>query len=153
MTASLVSFAVFLAGCSGTSVSNTANTPNTNQALKVSNNASTVNNSTNAVVAPNSSTTNINSNSTSNINRNTAAVKEPTPQIGSGGNDLMLFSQVRSTLSADKELADAVIIEVKEGNVTLSGKVSSAAQKAKAEELIKPVNGVKSIKNNIAVSK
>lgn len=79
-------------------------------------------------------------------------VKEPTPQIGSGGDDMSLFTQARGVLSSDKELSNAVIIEIKEGNVTLNGKVSSEAQKAKALQLVQSVKGIKSVKNNLRVS-
>lgn len=79
-------------------------------------------------------------------------VKEPTPQIGSGGGDMFLFTQVRSALSSDKELFNAVIVEIKEGNATLTGKVSSEAQKEKAVQLIQSVQGIKTVKNNLRVS-
>lgn len=79
------------------------------------------------------------------------SVNAPKPSIGSGGNDFSLFAQVRSALVADQELANAVIIEVKEGNVTLTGSVSSEAQKAKAGQLVQGIAGVKSVKNNLRV--
>lgn len=153
MAAGFVSLTVFLTGCTETSVSNTANKSNTNQATVISNtNAANTNVAPNAA-APNTATANLNSNSAPTGNLKSApAVKEPTPQIGSGANDLMVFTQLRSALSADQELQNGVIIEIKEGNVTLSGKVSSAAQKTKAEQLIKAVSGVKTVKNNIGVS-
>ncbi|CAN5678513.1 hypothetical protein BH20ACI4_BH20ACI4_29130 [soil metagenome] len=150
---SLGLLSIFLSGCSETSVSNTASTLNTNQVVVISN--------TNTNAAPNVSMTNVNGSpmtnnvntSVSNANRKSApTMKEPTPQIGSGANDFMLFTQMRGALNSDKELQD-VIIEVKEGNVTLSGKVPGADQKAKAEQLVKTVNGVKTVKNNINVSK
>lgn len=156
--ASLISLSLFLSGCSESTVSNTANKSNTNQAVIASNNNTSMN--TNAV--SNVSTANVNSVSTANITNSSAsndnrkpaqAVKEPTPQVGSGANDLLLFTQLRNSLSSDKDLQTYVIIEVKEGNVTLSGKAASAEKKAQAEQLIKAVNGVKSVKNNITVSK
>lgn len=78
--------------------------------------------------------------------------KMPTPQIGSGGNDLFLFTQVRAAVNADPELKAAnLIIEVKDGAVTLSGTVASAALKAKAEELARGA-GSKSVRNQLRVS-
>ena len=65
---------------------------------------------------------------------------------------MFLFTQVRGALSSDKELFTAVSIEIKEGKATLTGKVSSEAQKAKAEQLVKGVKGIKSLKNNLRVS-
>lgn len=81
------------------------------------------------------------------------SAKEPAPQIGTGGIDMFLFTQVRGALSSDKELADAVIVEIQQGVVTLTGNVSSGNQKAKAEQLVQSVQGVKSVKNNLRVSK
>jgi osmotically-inducible protein OsmY len=79
-------------------------------------------------------------------------VKEHNPQIGSGGGDMFLFTQVRSALSSDKELFNTVIVEIKEGNATISGNVKSEAQKAKAAQLVQSVNGIKSVKNNLRVT-
>lgn len=76
-------------------------------------------------------------------------VKDPTPQIGSGAEDLLLFTQARGALSSDAELLNAVIIELKEGTATLTGNVSSQAQKAKAAQLVQSVKGIKSVKNNL----
>lgn len=78
--------------------------------------------------------------------------KAPTPQIGSGGNDLFLFTKTRAAVNADPELKAAnLIIEVKEGVVTLSGAVASPALKAKAEELARGA-GPKSVRNQLRVS-
>lgn len=150
LTTGVVSLAFSLAGCSSAPVSNTTNA---NQAAMISNtNSATVNTPAN-IAAPNVSAANTSNVSAPNDNRKSAtAMKEPTPQIGSGGGDLALFLQARAALGFDKQLQGDVIIEVKEGNVTLSGKAANAAQKAKAEQAVKAVNGVKSIKNNITVS-
>jgi hypothetical protein len=78
--------------------------------------------------------------------------KAPTPQIGSGGNDLFLFTQARAAINDDADLKAAnVIIEVKEGVVTLSGNVASAALKSKAEQLARGA-GAKDVKNQLRVS-
>lgn len=78
--------------------------------------------------------------------------KPPTPQIGSGGNDLFLFTQARAAINDDEDLKDAnVIIEVKDGVVTLSGDVASAALKTKAEKLAR-VAGTKDVRNQLRVS-
>lgn len=76
----------------------------------------------------------------------------PTPKVGSGGNDLFLFTQARAAVNADPELKAAnLIIEVKEGVVTLSGTVASAALKSKAEQLARGA-GPKDVKNQLRVS-
>ena len=83
---------------------------------------------------------------------NAPQAKGPTPQIGSGGNDLFLFTQARAAINEDADLKAAnVVIEVKEGVVTLSGAVASAALKSKAEELARGA-GAKGVKNQLRVS-
>lgn len=78
--------------------------------------------------------------------------KMPTPQVGSGGNDLFVFTQARAALNTDPELKAAnLIIEVKEGVVTLSGTVASAALKSKAEELARGA-GSKAVRNQLRVA-
>jgi hyperosmotically inducible periplasmic protein len=83
---------------------------------------------------------------------NAPPAKMPTPQIGSGGNDLFLFTKARAAVNADPELKAAnLIVEVKEGVVTLSGTVASAALKSKAEELARGA-GPKDVRNQLRVS-
>lgn len=83
---------------------------------------------------------------------NAPAAKTPKPQIGSGGNDLFLFTQARAAINNDADLKAAnLIVEVKEGVVTLSGNVASAALKSKAEELARGA-GAKDVKNQLRVS-
>jgi len=142
--ATLVS--VILYGCSGTPESNVATTVNVNRTATVVNN-NVSNNSPNTSV-PVTNNTNVPA-----ANRKPSApVKDPVPEIGSGAADFGLFAQVKAALSTDAELSKAVIVEIKEGNATLSGSVSSEAQKAKAEQQVRGVKGIKSVKNNIRVS-
>lgn len=83
---------------------------------------------------------------------NAPQAKTPAPQIGSGGNDLFLFTQARAAINNDADLKAAnLIVEVKEGVVTLSGNVASAALKSKAEELARGA-GAKGVKNQLRVS-
>lgn len=153
----LILVSIVLAGCSKNTDPDVAKTDDANQsALTFDNN----NVSTNPPNAP----APIGSNASAAITGNTStpiagqakkpmpSVKQPTAQIGSGGGDLFLFTQVRGALNSDKELLNAVIVEIKEGNVTLTGKVSSEAQKAKAAQLVQSVQGVKTVKNNLRVS-
>ncbi|MDT5270942.1 MAG: hyperosmotically inducible periplasmic protein [Acidobacteriota bacterium] len=80
------------------------------------------------------------------------SAKMPKPQVGSGGNDLFLFTQARAAVDADPELkASNLIVEVKEGVVTLNGTVASAALKSKAEQLARGA-GPKDVKNQLRVS-
>ncbi|MBA3357179.1 MAG: BON domain-containing protein [Pyrinomonadaceae bacterium] len=84
---------------------------------------------------------------------NPKAASIPKPQISSGGSDFSLFTQARGLLGADAELtAENIIIDVKAGVLTLSGTVANAAQKSKAEELMRAVGGVKAVKNRLRIS-
>jgi len=96
----------------------------------------------------------VNNAPTTILNKNNSSlpsVNNPKPQIGSGSLDFGLFAQVRNALSSDKELFDSIKVELKEGSVILTGNVSSAAQKTKAEQLIQNIKGIKSVKNNLRV--
>ncbi len=150
----LVLILIVLSGCTKNSEPDVAKTDNINQAPTASNN--------NTVTANNNVSANGSSTSTpivSNTSASTTAqdrkpsppANQPTPQVGSGGGDMFLFTQVRGALSSDKELLNGVIVEIKEGNATLTGKVSSEAQKAKAAQLVQSVNGIKNVKNNLRV--
>jgi hypothetical protein len=78
--------------------------------------------------------------------------KAPAPQIGSGGNDFFLFTQARAAINNDPELKTAnLVVEVKEGVVTLSGTVANAALKSKAEQLARGA-GSKSVRNQLRVA-
>ncbi len=165
----LILISIILSGCSKNPEPDVAKTANANQPLTASNNSNVVANgsliaNSNITANPaNTPTTIVNNNSAPIVNNNSAPivnkdkkstppVKEPVPQIGSGGDDLFLFTQVRGALSSDAELLNAVIVQIKEGNATLTGNVSSEAQKTKAGQLIQSVNGIKSVKNNLRVS-
>ncbi len=137
-------YLVILSGCSQSSESETANTVNINRTV--------ANRVENTPMIQSASPPAVNNNSAATNGarqQNASAAKQPTPYIGSGGDDLSLFTQVRGALSSDKELANSVIVEIKEGVVTLKGNLSSQAQKAKAESLVKGVPGVKSVKNTL----
>jgi len=156
----LILVSIVLSGCSKNPEPVAANTATANQSSTVLNN--NVNQSP-AVLNNNNSAVNTTTGSMPIVNNNSLPVagkekkplpsaKEPTPQIGAGAGDLVLFTQARSALSSDSEFIDAVIIEIKEGNVTLTGNVSSEAQKIKAGRLVQSVNGIKSVKNNLRVA-
>lgn len=150
----LILISIILSGCSKNPEPEVAKTVNTNQSPTPSNN-NVVANSNVPANPPNTPTTIVNNSSTPIVNKDKKSappVKEPTPQIGSGGSDMFLFAQVRGALSSDTELINAVIVEIKEGNATLTGSVSSQAQKTKAGQLIQNIKGIKSVKNNLRVS-
>lgn len=164
-----VLFAVILAGCSQTDETDTI-TNNANQTATLNNeNTSTVSSNTSNTMTPSEDRTATNTSNSSipqtdndssattgkqnpTDRKPTQPVKSPTPIQSTGAQDMFLFVQIRGALNADKELGDAVTVELKEGNVILTGKVPSEEQKKKAEEAVRNVKGVKSIKNNLRVS-
>lgn len=84
---------------------------------------------------------------------NRQAARFPTPQIGTGGSDFFLFTQARAAVLADTEFKTAnITIDVRAGALTLSGNVANAAQKARAEQLVRAVSGIKSVNNQLRIS-
>jgi osmotically-inducible protein OsmY len=70
--------------------------------------------------------------------------------------DATLTGKVKSALAADVGLKTVTSINVdsdKGGVVTLKGKVDSADMKKRAEQVAKKVSGVKSVKNQLTVTK
>jgi hyperosmotically inducible protein len=70
----------------------------------------------------------------------------------SGPEDSTLTASVKTKLAADaRTSATGVDVTTKDGVVTLTGSVGSAAEKAQAETIAKGVEGVKSVTNNLTV--
>lgn len=88
-----------------------------------------------------------------NDRKDSSPTAKRTPIVSSGADDMVLFTQIRGKLNAEKEFENGVMVDIKKGNITLTGEVSSAAQKRKAEDLVLEVDGVKSVRNNLKVSK
>lgn len=144
--------ALALAGCESTTNTNT-NLRNVN-----SNTAVVVNSNGNTGVI---STTNTNRWSNSNVNRadydkNRAEYekdKRSTETIGSGVNDSWLWTKTRLALMTTSDLRESTIdVDVVNDVVTLKGTVASAAQKTKAEQVAKDIDGVKSVTNQLKVA-
>ena len=67
--------------------------------------------------------------------------------------DNYIYDSVREKLAGDSVVkGGAIEVEVKDGVVTLKGKVQEAKQKSKAESLAKKVKGVKSVVNDLQVT-
>ena len=74
-------------------------------------------------------------------------------KIGTGAEDGWLWTKTRAALAAAADLRDSTInVDVDNAVVTLSGSVASQAQKTKAEQVAKGIDGVKSVRNNLTVS-
>ena len=145
--------ALALAGC-GSSVSNTANNSRANVTNLGVNNANT-----GAIV--------VNANANSNVNRWNANItrddyeknkadyekEKGSSTIGQGANDMWLWVKTRASLLGTNDLRESTInVDVVNDVVTLKGTVATAAQKTKAEEVAKGIDGVKSVKNELKVA-
>jgi osmotically-inducible protein OsmY len=68
--------------------------------------------------------------------------------------DDYISDSVRQKLAADTVVKGGAIgVDVKDGTVTLTGKVQEPRQKSKAESLAKKVHGVKNVVNNLTIDK
>jgi hypothetical protein len=138
-----------LQGCSPAVETNVAKNNNTNQPLQSSNVNAAVNTLNNSGINSNRV---VNNNSALAANTKTAVPPpQPAAKTTVGANDMSTFMLIRSKLAADKDLINTVIVEIKEGNVSLTGTVSGDEQKKKAEDIVKSVQGIKTVKNNLKV--
>ena len=79
--------------------------------------------------------------------------KESGRKVGSGANDGWLWVKTRFDLATADDLRDSTIdVDVDNGVVTLSGTVASTAQKARAEQVVTVVEGVRSVRNQLRVA-
>ena len=73
--------------------------------------------------------------------------------IGSGANDSWLWFKTRAALMTTSDLRESTVnVDVVNDVVTLKGTVATAAQKTKAEQVAKDIDGVKSVKNELKVA-
>lgn len=73
-------------------------------------------------------------------------------KIGDGADDLWIWTKTRTELATADDLRDSTInVDVENNVVTLSGTVPTEAQKAKAEQVARGIEGVRSVKNQITV--
>jgi len=72
--------------------------------------------------------------------------------IGQGADDMWLWVKTRAELLGTSDLRESTInVDVVNSVVTLKGTVADAAQKTKAEQVAKAIDGVKSVKNELKV--
>jgi hypothetical protein len=148
-----VATAAILAGCDGAANTNTANTRANSNVNLGANNANV-----GAVVV--NSNTNTNRWSNTNItreeyDRNRAEYERDkgSSTIGQGANDSWLWFKTRAALLTTNDLRESTInVDVVNDVVTLKGTVETAAQKTKAEQVAKEIDGVKSVKNELKVA-
>lgn len=88
-----------------------------------------------------------------NKDRYNREAKESGRTVGTGLNDGWLWVKTRFDLAAVDDLRDSTVnVDVDNGVVTLSGTVATAAQKTKAEQTAKSVEGVKGVKDLLKIS-
>lgn len=148
-----VCVAVLMLGCNTATNTNTnTNTANVNANLNAN-----VNTNTNANANTNTRRT-VNANiSREEYERDKESYAEDARRlgrtIGTGVNDGWLWTKTRALLAAADDLRDSTInVDVDNAVVTLTGTVANAAQKNKAAQVAKGVEGVKSVKNNLTIA-
>lgn len=140
-----------LVGCGGATNTNTANNSRSNVTNLGANNANV-----GAVVV------NANTNRWSNTNvtreeydRNRAEYERDrgSSTIGQGANDSWLWFKTRAALLTTSDLRESTInVDAVNDVITLRGTVETAAQKTKAEQVAKGIDGVKQVKNELKVA-
>lgn len=80
------------------------------------------------------------------------AVTRGQESVGAYVDDTTITTQIKSRFVGNKEVdASSIRVETLNGTVMLSGFAKNATEKATAEEIARKVDGVKSVKNEIAV--
>ncbi|MEO8649102.1 MAG: BON domain-containing protein [Acidobacteriota bacterium] len=146
--------ALFLGAC-GTPMSNTANNSHSNMTNMGANNANV-----GAIVVNSNTNTNSNRWNNSNVTREEYDKKRAdyerdkgSSTIGQGANDSWLWFKTRTALMTTSDLRESTVnVDVVNDVVTLKGSVETAAQKTKAEQVAKDIDGVKSVKNELKVA-
>ena len=135
------------AGCD-TAVTN-SNTANANMRNANSNTAIVVN------ASPSPAANRSNSNITReeyDRDRATYEKDKGSSTIGQGINDSWIWFKTKTALAATDDLRDSTInVDVVNDKITLRGTVASAAQKSKAEEVAKGIDGQKGVDNKLTV--
>jgi osmotically-inducible protein OsmY len=73
--------------------------------------------------------------------------------IGQGANDSWLWFKTRAALLTSDDIRESTInVDVVNDVVTLRGTVETAAEKTKADQVAKDIDGVKSVKNELKVA-
>ena len=88
-----------------------------------------------------------------NKDRYTEEAKRLGRKIGAGANDGWLWTKTRAVLANENDLRDSTInVDVENGVVTLSGTVANDAQRAKAEKVVRGIEGPKDVRNQLTIA-
>jgi osmotically-inducible protein OsmY len=148
-----VAAGALISGCGST-------TTNSNNSRANVTNLGTNNANVGAVVVNSNANTNANRWSNTNVsreeydkNRTEYEREKGSSTIGSGANDSWLWFKTRAALLTTSDLRESTVnVDVVNDVVTLKGSVGTAAEKAKAEQVAKGIDGVKSVKNELKVA-
>lgn len=146
---------VLMLGALGCDATVNTNNANANRAVNANLNANV---NTNANASANTSGRSVNANITreeyeKDKDSFAAEAKRLGRTVGSGANDGWLWTKTRAVLATTDDLRDSTInVDVDNAVVTLSGSVTNQAQKTKAAEVARGVEGVKSVTNNLAIN-
>ena len=148
-----LSAAALISGCGST-------TTNSNNSRANVTNLGTNNANVGAVVVNANANTNANRWSNTNVtredydkNRADYEREKGSSTIGSGANDSWLWFKTRAALLTTSDLRESTVnVDVVNDVVTLKGTVGTAAEKTKAEQVAKGIDGVKSVKNELKVA-
>jgi len=143
-----------------TACQSTGTNTNTNVTRVNSNTAVVVNSNNNALVTTTNTTTTRtntwNANMTReeyNRDRTRYESEKGSSTIGQGANDSWLWFKTRAALATTNELRESTInVDVVNDVITLKGTVANAAEKAKAEQVAKGIEGQKGVKNELKVA-
>jgi hyperosmotically inducible protein len=80
------------------------------------------------------------------------AVTRGQESVGAYIDDSVITTQIKSRMAESTEVAaSSISVETLKGTVILSGFAKNATEKATAEKIARDVNGVKSVRNDIAI--
>jgi BON domain len=158
LTASIAGAAVsaVLVGCE--TPTNTNTNTNANMAVVNANMNTNMNANMNANANTNSSRRTVNANiSREEYERDKDSFAEEARNlgrtIGTGANDGWIWTKTRALLATTDDLRDSTVnVDVDNAVVTLSGTVATPAQRTKAVQVARGVEGVKSVQNKLTVS-
>jgi hyperosmotically inducible protein len=145
----VAALAVILPGCDNTANQNATANRNANANANANVNATAT---STPVVNTNTNRAPTRAEYEANKERYNREAKQSGRKVGTGANDTWLWIKTRFDLAAADDLRDSTInVDVDNDVVTLSGTVASAAQKTRAEQVAKAVEGVKSVRNQLTV--
>lgn len=148
-------FFIMTVGLSALALAGCETTTNTNTNVRnVNSNTAVVTNANSNVVVTNTNTRSSNpTREEYDKNRADYEKERGSSTIGQGANDSWLWFKTRTALATTADLRESTVnVDVVNDVVTLKGSVETAAQKTKAEEVAKAIEGVKSVKNELKVA-